>query len=149
MSEQGLVETQEIERVEVKLGGIARLIEVYAEIEDLESRLDAAKRERDAIKSLVLQDFQSQGISKTTVNGRTAYLSRQIWASVAGAVDEVKAALVSLGVGHMVKETINTQTLSAYVREFESDDQGMPDLPAELKGLVKVTEKFDIRVVKG
>lgn len=136
--------------VTTELEGVRRLIALHEEIEDLEDKLKAAKAERSAIADLVLQDFQRQGVSKTTVNGKTAYLLRQVWANVAeGQFEALKEALLQLNAGDIVKETINTQSLSAFVREFEPDDQGLPGLPAELRGLVKISEKFDIRVRRG
>jgi len=41
---------------------------------------------------------------------------------------------------------VSAQTLSSLVREYERDNDDMPILPDELKGLVRVTDKVSIRI---
>ena len=44
----------------------------------------------------------------------------------------------------LVRDNVNTQQLSARVRECELDVNGMPILPDELKQVIKVSEVFRI-----
>ncbi|KKM07745.1 hypothetical protein LCGC14_1730930, partial [marine sediment metagenome] len=49
----------------------------------------------------------------------------------------------------LVGDSVNSNSLSARVRECELDDQGMPILPAELVNVIKVSEVFKIGARKG
>ncbi len=76
-----------------------------------------------------------------------AYLSREVFASLApeenGGHEEAHAALRRNGLGYMVKDGVNANTLRAYVREREGLGE---EIPRDLRPSIRVTEVFRVRV---
>jgi hypothetical protein len=91
-------------------------------------------------------------VQRTTIDGQTVWLDRKLWASAAG--PELTNALKAAGFAAMVKETVNGQTLSAWVREFDPEAQLGPEeviakLPSVVQPYVKVAEVYKLQVRKG
>ena len=109
------------------------LKEITAEIE----RVDAALAER--MISTETQNF--------TRNGSTFCLTNTTRASAAaGRKDELFAALRGAGFGDLVSETVNANSLSAFVKEQTAENEDV--LPKWLDGLVNVFEKTTVGVRK-
>ena len=71
--------------------------------------------------------------------------------AVADRKDELYAALRAAGYGDLVYETVNANSLSAFVKEQIAENADNPDgdaLPAWLSGLVNVFEKTTVGVRK-
>ena len=102
------------------------------------------------LENKLLGDFQDSGMQKiSTTSGHTVYLRRQILPSVAaGQMPALCDAMISLGHGAMVKESVHVGSLGSWVRELDEGDDGMPILPEELRPMVNVYEKFGLRVTK-
>jgi hypothetical protein len=110
----------------------------------LETELATLKKDRKAKELEVLDDFD-EGVNSIKVDDRTVYLRRDLWASGAGKdPDEFKAYIRSLGLNEYIKESVNSQSLSAWYREREEFD----DLPAGFTDNVKCSENFSIRTTK-
>ena len=129
-------------------------------------RLNALKKEQDAqlketksaiagLQEELLDHFVDNGFQKMTMKNGTVYIHVQKWAGVdrgddgkdpdAVAWPRAIAALQSAGLDDFVQERFNTQSLSAFVRELDKNDEELPD---EFKGAIKVTEKVSLRVRK-
>ena len=109
------------------------LKEITAEIE----RVDAALAER--MISTETQNF--------TRNGTMFCLTSTTRASAAaGRKDELFAALRGAGYGDLVSETVNANSLSAFVKEQTAENEDV--LPEWLDGLVNVFEKTTVGVRK-
>ena len=81
-----------------------------------------------------------------TAGGITAYLHRQIFAAIPAAKRPAAIkACKRLGLGFLAPETMNINTISAWVREQEEDRNGMPKLPRALKPYLTVLEKYEVR----
>lgn len=104
-----------------------------AEITDLDARLSDAMLEA--------------GLDSFSGNGRTFYLSTKTFASPkAGMSDELISALREHGSGDLVKETVNSSTLSAFVREMK--ELNADELPGWLTDVVSVFEKTTVGIRK-
>ena len=72
--------------------------------------------------------------------------------AAAGMKDELFAALRAEGFGDLIYETVNANSLSAFVKEQLTENAGSPgggdSLPAWLSGLVNVFEKTTVGVRK-
>ena len=109
----------------------------------LERQLESVK-EDIAIREKLLQDgFIEDGLDHVSMDGQTAYLHEQLWASLQGDRTEAHNALRGAGLAHLVHDNVNSNTLSAYVRELTENDE---PIPKRLKPFVKVTKKFSVRV---
>ena len=118
---------------------------------DAEAELKDITAELTAIQEVLVPQFMAAGMqSQKLADGRTFYLRKEEWAypkSVENGGGRGSAgvleALVASGLGDMVHETYNTQTLSAYVREKERAGE---ELPAPLVEAIDVVVKTEIRV---
>lgn len=78
--------------------------------------------------------------------GRTVYVHRQLWANARGG-DRGRAAeaLEAADLGDFVEPSFNTNTVSAYFRELDQNDE---EPPAILADAFDVYEKFSVRSVR-
>lgn len=122
-----------------------------------------AKRNEDARKALtaeadklereILEAFVDAEVQSVQVDGSTVYLERKLWAQkeTDPSTDEpvptevVVEALNAAGLGDFVQEGYNTNTLSAYLRDLDENEE---PLPPALRGVIKAAEVFKIRYRK-
>jgi hypothetical protein len=122
----------------------------YQRLRDLqkssEAEAEAYKSAANAIEAELIEQFGEAGMQNINIDGRTIYLHRSTFAQRAAGVDaeDVKAALRAAGATDLITETVNHQTLSAYVRELLDDDG--PGLPPALDGVLELGERYSIRV---
>lgn len=126
---------------------VARYAELRQQAKALEAEAEALKAEADLLETELLEEFAEAGVPRMTINGRTVYVHRQLWAKREADVDMAQAckALIDAGVGQFVTESYNSQTLSAWMRDLEKADT---PLPPELDGILTSTEKFSLRTTK-
>ena len=80
-------------------------------------------------------------------NGSTFYLKSRLFASPAsGSKDEMMQALKENGYGSLVVETVNTNTLAAFIKE-QREATG-EDIPAWLGDTVSTYEKVSVGIRK-
>ena len=124
-----------------------RLKVLRDEKKDAEQRvkeLNAALDETDAALAQLMTDTETQNFTRS---GTIFCLTNTTRASAtADRKDELFEALRAEGYGGLVYETVNANSLSAFVREqiYENDDV----LPDWLEGLVSVFEKTTVGVRK-
>lgn len=111
---------------------------------ETETKLNTFKDQLAEIEPRLIDALVETGIKQIGKRGMTLSIRRQLWASAT----DIEACKICEDTKLLVKETINTQTLSSYVRELETDDDNMPILPAILKDAIRVTEKFSIQARK-
>ena len=109
------------------------LKEITEEIE----RVDAALAER--MISTETQNFTRNGTMFCLTNATRA-------SAAAGRKDDLFAALREAGFGDLVYETVNANSLSAFVKEQTAENEDV--LPVWLDGLVNVFEKTTVGVRK-
>ena len=109
------------------------LKEITEEIE----RVDAALAER--MISTETQNFTRNGTMFCLTNATRA-------PAAAGKKEELFAALRAAGFGDLVYETVNANSLSAFVKEQTMENEDV--LPGWLEGLVNVFEKTTVGVRK-
>ena len=107
------------------------------EITEEIDRVDAALAER--MISTETQNFTRNGTMFCLTNATRA-------SAAAGRKDDLFAALRAAGFGDLVYETVNTNSLSAFVKEQTMENEDV--LPGWLEGLVNVFEKTTVGVRK-
>lgn len=112
-----------------------------------EAEAKAYKDEANAIEQQLVEMFTDAGMQNINVDGKTIYLHRSTYAARGEGVEaeDVKAALRAAGAGDLVTETVNANTLSAYVRELLDGDDA-PGLPEPLVGVLDLGERFSVRI---
>lgn len=137
------------------INAVKRYAKLYSEKKEAERTLKTAAEGMTELESTVVDYFQKHGVSKQTVDGLTVHLRRELWAGHEGDADAACVALIDAGLQDYAKPRINTQSLSAYCRELDAQDDRPDDqrqVPAivavhpELKGFIKVSEVFKIGV---
>ncbi len=109
----------------------------------LETEIDKVKAEVAELEQLLLPAFERDGVERVSIDGKTVYLERKLWAKAKdGDKAAVCKALKRTHLGDYVEETFNTNSLSAYVREL--DREGRP-LPPSLGEVLEVSEVFKLK----
>ena len=136
------------------LGQLKRFVALDKRKRRLEEELKSVKAELEDLRPAVLDYFRTSGTQKQTLDGVTVYLHRQLWAGREEGVDGTKAAaaLTLADLGYLVEPKFNTQSLSAFFREQEQLRDDLVDpadlLPPVLRGIIKLSETFDVRTRK-
>lgn len=125
-------------------------ISLSDEIKEMEATVKDLKEQKDKAQEILLDEFGADGVQNLKIDGRTMYVNRSLKPSVSpGGQPALCAAFKSLGLGDMVKESVNFQTLGGWMRnDIERDVDDMPILPPEVQEIVSVFEDFSIRVRK-
>ncbi len=96
------------------------------------------------MQAALLEQFADAGVTSVKLDGRTFYLFGQVWARPLPEED-VAGALERCGLADLVKRTVSTQALSAWVREYTKDGS---ELPPPLAAAIAVRKEWQVRVRK-
>ena len=137
---------------------VKRYVDLHARKTKLEAELASVKEKLAELEPFVLEQFEKAGIQNMKVGDWKPYVHSQIWASVDKSNPRAMEILKANGLADLVQETVNGQTLSAYVREqvklFEGSDSKTLEevlkeaIAQELLEVLKISEKTSLRVVK-
>ena len=124
---------------------LSTLVSQYANLtikrRDLEAEANRLKTELLAIEEKLVEEFSQAGVQNVkTTAGQTVYLNREVFAKLVGDQKKAYTALRRAGLGDFVKETVNAQTLRAYVREVDEV------LPKGLQPYIDITEIYRMRM---
>lgn len=130
---------------------VAEYIAKKLEIKDLKSKTKKLEDETAEIEAELLPQFKESGMDRMTIQGRTVWLDRKVWASAGGDMPRLVDAMKAAGLEDMVGETVNGNTLSSWVREFDPEGTMSPEeivgnLPPEVKDAITVSEVFKLQV---
>lgn len=110
------------------------------------NEIDEVAKEIAQRQEAMTRAFVDNGLSsiKVSVDGAncTLYLRRDVYAKVESN-DLLIPALKASGLGSLVKETVNANTLSAKVREWEQDEGGIPHT---FQGILSTSEVYSVRM---
>lgn len=126
----------------------------YRELKDAAAaagaEADALKAEAAVLEAELVDAFGEAGMQSVNLDGKTVYLHRSTFAQRKPGVDAemVKAALRASGAEELVTETVNANTLSAWVRELveaaeDGRGNGLPEAAAEV---LELGERFAVRI---
>jgi len=126
-------------------GMLSVLVAEYAQKTEQRRKIDAeSKRLATDIAALdekLVEAFAQAGIQNIkTKTGQTVYLNREVFAKLIGDHKKALTAFRRAGLADFVKETVNANTLRAYVREMDEV------LPRGLQPYVDITEVFRMRM---
>lgn len=109
----------------------------------LEAELKRVKSDMSDLEADVLEDLADEGIQRFTIDGTTLYQRRLLKANrhPDAEMQDLVAALDTVGQGHLASQTVNANTLSAWVRELEDAGEELPD---EVDDLIVVHEIFQL-----
>lgn len=116
---------------------------IGAEI-DTESMAKDRKHDVGRLQDMVQKYLERMEAKSASAEGKLVTLTRKMWASAVDIAALKKHKVTSV----FVKETVNTNTLTAWVKELGMDDQGQPKIPKKLKDAIKVTDKYGVSARK-
>jgi len=124
---------------------LSTLVAEFADLTEKRRKLEAeVKRmatELAAREEKLVDEFAQAGIQNIkTKTGQTIYLNREVFAKLVGDQKKAYTAFRRAGLGDFVKETLNANTLRAYVREMDEV------LPRGLQPYVDITEVYRMRM---
>ena len=126
-------------------GALSVLVAEYAQKTEQRRKMEAeVKRlatDLAALDEKLVEAFAQAGIQNIkTAAGQTVYLNREVFAKLIGDHKKALTAFRRAGLADFVKETVNANTLRAYVREMDEV------LPRGLQPYVDITEVFRMRM---
>jgi hypothetical protein len=130
---------------------IRQFVRVKREIAELEAQVDEMKKHRDALAEIILTELAAAGVSSIPleVDGQTFNVHMAepliVWRNEGVTSEMLVDAAKKTDLAYMVKEQISAQTLQAHIRELLADGG---EIPAELKPLLNVFTKPELRAVK-
>lgn len=130
--------------------------EVTKRTKRLEAELADLDKEAKTCKAKLLSAMQEGQWPESfkLPEGGTIYLHSQVWASARdGDHDRLSEVLRELDLVEYLPSKVNSQSISAYVREHLSDDEAaeldvrLASLDQRLRDALNITEKNDVRVL--
>ena len=124
---------------------LSTLVSEFADLTEQRRKLEAEVKklatDLAAREERLVEEFGQAGIQNIkTKTGQTIYLNREIFAKLTGDQKKAYTAFRRAGLGDFVKETVNANTLRAWVREMDEV------LPEGLQPYIDVTEVFRMRM---
>lgn len=144
---------------------VRQYVQLAKRRDKLDADLKATKQKMKDLEEKILDYFAANGIQNLRSGERLVGLRREIWGSLRDKAEGVRL-LREHGFGDLVVEGPNHQQFSAWVRELldKAEQQVVADggevpvdnadlsdrlpLPADLKAVISVTEKWSLRVTK-
>ena len=120
---------------------VAEYADKMAERRKLDAEVNALKTELAILEERLVEEFGQAGIQNIkTAAGQTIYLNREVFAKLVGDQKKAHTALRRAGLGDFIKDTVNAQTLRAWVKEMDEV------LPKGLQPYIDITEVFRMRM---
>ena len=107
----------------------------------LDLNIEGVKERMARVETQLLTKFGNDGVKSIRTKEGLVYLHHGVWASCSDSV-----GLGGTAWSWMVKGSVNSNTLSAQVRELPIDEDGKPILPKEVKEHVSISDKWSVRV---
>jgi uncharacterized protein YdhG (YjbR/CyaY superfamily) len=124
-----------------------KLKELRDKKKQLENEVKEINTEIEETEQELVQQMLEEEMQNFSRNGTLFYLNTKTFASpVSDAKEKLYQALKDNGYGDLVYETVNSNSLSAFVKE--QIEQNEDKLPEWLDGLVNVYDKTTIRMRK-
>ncbi len=124
-----------------------RLKSLKKQKKDLEDSVKAIGSEIEELDRQLSDAMTEAELDRFSRNGSTFYLHSRLYASPsAGRKDAMMQALKQNGYGSLVVESVNSKTLSSFVREQKEANQG--SIPSWLSDTVSTYEKISVGIRK-
>lgn len=109
-------------------------------------QIDGETQDRSAgrLQALVAAYFEKIGESKAYAAGRCVHMKHVIRASATDIARLKRSSETRI----LVKDTVNSNSLTSWVNELDKDPEGLPILPNDVKDGIKIIERFPISTTK-
>ena len=135
---------------------IAKFAKLHKEQKRLKNKLSQIEKEISELEPDIQEIFLETNTQRLSSNGITLYVERKMRANIRFPEDEkesekLRQAFHDAGMGASVKRTINANTLTAWVREIEEDNNAktveavMKLIPKGIRDHINIAEVINIR----
>jgi len=98
---------------------LRELVKKNNEIKEIEKKLEELKEKRNMYQESIYSAMLDSQVGGIKVDGKTFYPQSLYWASIPEDIKESGLAqLKSIGLGNLIKLSVNSQTLSATIRQM-------------------------------
>lgn len=119
----------------------AELVNKTREKRDLDARLDAVKKEIAGLEARILDAMEAGDLPMSFKLGRSTVFYRSDVRASAKDHAQLTEVLKSLGLTEYLPKTVNSNSISAYVREHINDEGEIVDLDPALRDALNITEQ--------
>lgn len=125
---------------------VSMYIEACSEVNAAKETLETLSERKRALSEKVVSAFSEEGIEKMSLEGKTVYIHRQLWAKLAEGKtkEEGVSALKRAKLGDLVSEQWNASQLSSLLREREREGK---ELYKALEDVFVFNPTYEARVV--
>lgn len=115
----------------------------------LKTELDEVKAQKAKIETTLIDQFTQNGVQNINVDGSTVYLHDTIYGK-AKDKEALAERLKEFGDewNYLVLESVNSNSLSARIRELDVDEFNNPILPEGLEEVVECGHRVSVRATK-
>ena len=127
---------------------VERAVELRRENRDLKARMDSNTAELTRLDPIIAEQFAKRQIqSQKRTTGETIYLDKSVYASLVrdedGEHQGAHQALRNHGLDWLVKDKVDSSSLSAWVREQQKQKT---EIPEGLLPFLKISEVYRVKV---
>lgn len=144
LGDPGILHDSQVVRFFALLDVIRKAVKQIDDTIGLQIDGETKGRPAGRLQEKVEEYFTKIGERKAYAAGRCVSMSHVIRASATD-IELLKQTTVTAA---LVKETINSTTLTTWVNELDKDTEGLPILPDTVKAGIKITERFPIKTTK-
>ena len=121
-------------------------VECHQRKAQLEKELAQVKARMIQLEGQALHELEEMGTTSIrTKSGHTVYLAKEVYASLVEDKEQAHEALRRHGLDYMVKDNVNGNTLSSWVRERDREENA---IPPELAEVLRITRRLRVKVKK-
>ena len=110
---------------------VHHFIQMTKQKRQMETDLNQIKKQLTALESQVVDYFSLEGIQNLATKEGTAYLHVDVFASLIadenGDFDDAHVALSEANLDYLIKQGVNSKSLSAYVRQQRNAGEDIPE----------------------
>jgi hypothetical protein len=121
---------------------IAEFVKLEQRKADLQAELNQVKKDLQILEPIVRNHMLDNNIKSMNVDGRTAYLKKNVFIKLLVEKPVVAQALMDAGLTDFVREDFNIRTLTAYCREMLENKTA---LPSQLANKIKIDTKISLK----
>ena len=130
-----------------------RYVQLHGLKKQLEGMAKAIGQSLDELEQPLIEAMVADELPSMRIDERTLFLHSILRSSVVGGSEEAVSMIKGFDeTNYLVKETVNANSLSAWVREFadrdevECNEEGIPVLPEEVASAIAVANVRSARV---
>jgi len=122
--------------------GFKNFIELEKKKKELKKALQEVEDQKKGLQQDLIDNLLDQEMTKISISGKTVYVNTITRAKIKDR-DKAVEALKEAGFGDLVKESFNTNSVSALLRELQEDG----DLPEGFEDSIEPVDITDLRVI--